>query len=54
MSRALYLLSTKKEQFPELTKLFDREKNNEKINRTAGSVPDNNIVQDEEENTKMT
>ena len=38
------------EQFPELTKLFSREKANRKINQTARPMPENSLVQDEEEN----
>ena len=39
------------EQFPEFTKLFSKEKTNRKINQTAGPMPENSLlVQDEEEN----
>ena len=40
------------EQFPELAKLFSREKTNRKINQTSGPMPDKSLVQDEEENNR--
>ena len=36
------------EQFPGLTKLLGRAKTNREINQTAGPMPENSLVQDEE------